>query len=174
MAGCPLDQHAAGSLKQTAFFFFITLDRGPRRPLSLELSDTKVYEPQTRPHLAAMMGPCLRLIDLCITRGAVFKAHRPFYRCRFPSRSTRCKTSRTSGSARSSRSTTRPATASSTPSNSRSLDSYMTVVSDSHYQSTIDAAYVYAVPWSEFPIVPSYPHYPQSPPSIPSLLGTCT
>ena len=39
-------------------------------------------------------------------------------------------------------------------------DSYMTVVSDSHYQSTLDAVYVYEVPWSEFPIIPSYPHYP--------------
>ena len=29
-----------------------------------------------------------------------------------------------------------------------------------HYQSTLDAVYVYVVPWSEFPIVPSYPHYP--------------
>ena len=28
----------------------------------------------------------------------------------------------------------------------------------SHYQSTLDAVYVYVVPWSEFPIVPSYPH----------------
>ena len=35
---------------------------------------------------------------------------------------------------------------------------YMTVVSDSHYQSTFDAVYVYVVPRSEFPIVPSYPH----------------
>jgi len=32
----------------------------------------------------------------------------------------------------------------------------------SHYQSTLDAVYVYVVPWSEFPIVPSYPHYPHS------------
>jgi len=31
----------------------------------------------------------------------------------------------------------------------------------SHYQSSLDAVYVYVVPWSEFPIVPSYPHYPQ-------------
>ena len=30
----------------------------------------------------------------------------------------------------------------------------------SHYQSTL-AVYVYVVPWSEFPIIPSYPHYPQ-------------
>jgi hypothetical protein len=37
----------------------------------------------------------------------------------------------------------------------------MTVVSDSHHQSTLDDVYVYVVSWSEFPIVPSYPHYPQ-------------
>jgi hypothetical protein len=36
----------------------------------------------------------------------------------------------------------------------------MTVASDSHYQYTFDTVYVYEVPWSEFPIVPSYPHYP--------------
>ena len=36
----------------------------------------------------------------------------------------------------------------------------MTIVSDSHYQSSLDAVYVYVVSWSEFPIVPSYPHYP--------------
>ena len=30
------------------FFFFITLDAGPGRPLSLELSDTKVHEPFIR------------------------------------------------------------------------------------------------------------------------------
>ena len=35
----------------------------------------------------------------------------------------------------------------------------MTVVSDSHHQSTLDVVYVYGVPWSEFSIVPSYPHY---------------
>ena len=46
------------------------------------------------------------------------------------------------------------------PACQRDLDSYMTVVSDSHYQFTLDAVYVYVVPWSEFPIVPSYPHYP--------------
>ena len=28
-----------------------------------------------------------------------------------------------------------------------------------HHQSTLDAVYVYAVPWSEFRIVPSYPPY---------------
>ena len=27
--------------------------------------------------------------------------------------------------------------------------------------STLDAVYVYLVPWSELTIVPSYPHYPQ-------------
>ena len=33
-------------------------------------------------------------------------------------------------------------------------------VSDSNYQSTLDAEYVYVVPWSEFPIVLSFPHFP--------------
>ena len=37
----------------------------------------------------------------------------------------------------------------------------MTVVSDSDYQSTLNAVYVCVVSWSELPIVPSYPHYPQ-------------
>ena len=32
-------------------------------------------------------------------------------------------------------------------------------------QSNLDAVYVYVVPWSEFPIVPSYPHYPQRVPA---------
>jgi len=27
-------------------------------------------------------------------------------------------------------------------------------------QSALDAVYIFVVPWSEFPIVPSYPHYP--------------
>ena len=36
------------------------------------------------------------------------------------------------------------------------LDSYMAVVSDSHYQSTLDDVYVHVVPWSEIPIVLSY------------------
>ena len=39
----------------------------------------------------------------------------------------------------------------------RDLDSYMTVVSESHHQSTLDAVYVCVVPWSEFPIVPFRP-----------------
>ena len=38
--------------------------------------------------------------------------------------------------------------------------SHITFVSDSHYQSTLDAVYAHVVPWSEFPIVHSYPHYP--------------
>jgi hypothetical protein len=42
------------------------------------------------------------------------------------------------------------------------LYSYTTVVSDSHYQSTLDAVYVYVVPWSQFPIVPSFSDYPHS------------
>jgi len=34
------------SIKIFFFFFFFTLVTGPRRSLSLKLSDTKVYEPQ--------------------------------------------------------------------------------------------------------------------------------
>ena len=30
-----------------------------------------------------------------------------------------------------------------------------------HYQSTLDAVYVYVVPWLEFPIISSHPHHPQ-------------
>ena len=37
----------------------------------------------------------------------------------------------------------------------------MAVVFDSHYHSSLDVVYVYIVPWSEFPIVPSYPQFPQ-------------
>jgi hypothetical protein len=31
---------------------------------------------------------------------------------------------------------------------------------DPYYQFTLDAVYLYVVPWSELPIVPSYPRYP--------------
>jgi len=39
---------ASRPLKSTEvfFFFFFTLGTGPRRPLSLKLSETRVYEPQ--------------------------------------------------------------------------------------------------------------------------------
>ena len=37
-----------------------------------------------------------------------------------------------------------------------------------HYQSNMDALYVYVVPWSVFPIAASYPHYPQSLQPLPS------
>ena len=30
------------------------------------------------------------------------------------------------------------------------------------YQSTLDAVYVYVVPWLQFPIAPSYSDYPHS------------
>ena len=40
----------AGRLRLILFFFF-TLVAGPRRSLSLKLSDTKVYEPQIRARL---------------------------------------------------------------------------------------------------------------------------
>ena len=36
---------------QNFFFFFCTLVTGPRRSLSLKLSDTRVYEPQIRARL---------------------------------------------------------------------------------------------------------------------------
>ena len=38
---------------------------------------------------------------------------------------------------------------------------FVTVVSNFHYQSTLDAAYVCVLPWSEFSIIPSYPQYPR-------------
>ena len=46
------------------FFFFFTLVTGPRRSLSLKLSDAKVYEPQIRArlviiaHFIAPLGRC--------------------------------------------------------------------------------------------------------------------
>ena len=40
-------------------------------------------------------------------------------------------------------------------------DGHASRVSDSHHQSTLDAVYVYVVPWSELHIVPSCPHYPE-------------
>ena len=44
------------------FFFFFTLVTGPRRSLSIKLSDTRVYEPQIRARLgttAHFGGPML-------------------------------------------------------------------------------------------------------------------
>jgi len=38
------------------FFFFFTLVTGPRRSLSLKLSDTRVYAPQIRAHLGTTAG----------------------------------------------------------------------------------------------------------------------
>jgi len=40
----------------TDFFFFFTLVTGPRRSLSLKLSDTSVYEPQIRARLGTTAG----------------------------------------------------------------------------------------------------------------------
>ena len=42
-------------LRREGFFFF-TLVTGPRRSLSLNLSDTRVYEPQIRARLGAQGG----------------------------------------------------------------------------------------------------------------------
>ena len=44
---CPLMQSAPGG-RRFFFFFFFTLITGPRRSVGLELSDTRVYEPQLR------------------------------------------------------------------------------------------------------------------------------
>ena len=38
-------------IRLQGFFFFFTLATGPRRSLSLKLSDTRVYEPQIRARL---------------------------------------------------------------------------------------------------------------------------
>ena len=40
------------------FFFFFTLVTGPRRSLSLQLRDTRVYEPQTRARLGTTVHFC--------------------------------------------------------------------------------------------------------------------
>ena len=42
------NQFAPHTDKNLVFFFFFTRVTGPRRSLSLKLSDTKVYEPQIR------------------------------------------------------------------------------------------------------------------------------
>ena len=41
-------QTDAATARRFFFFFFFTLVTGPRRSSSLELSDTRVYEPQIR------------------------------------------------------------------------------------------------------------------------------
>ena len=42
----------------TLFLFFFTLVTGPRRSLSLKLSDTRVYEPQLRARLGTTAHFC--------------------------------------------------------------------------------------------------------------------
>ena len=37
------------------FLYFITLDAGPRRPLSFELGDTKHFEPQVQPYRVTLL-----------------------------------------------------------------------------------------------------------------------
>jgi len=44
-------------------FFFFTLDTGPRRSLSLDLSDTRVCEPQTRARVPPSSGECIFLSE---------------------------------------------------------------------------------------------------------------
>ena len=53
------------------FFFFFTLVTGPRRSLSLKLSDTRVYEDEVQGEVSRVPEVSvtyLRLIDLCITQ----------------------------------------------------------------------------------------------------------
>ena len=45
-----------GARGRTLFFFFFTLVTGPRRALSLKLSDTRVYEPEIRTRLGRTCG----------------------------------------------------------------------------------------------------------------------
>jgi len=47
-------------------FFFCTLVIGPRRSLSLQLSDTRVYEPQIRARLGTTVHFC-EVVDLKCT-----------------------------------------------------------------------------------------------------------
>ena len=93
--------------------FFFTRVTGPRRPLSLKLRDTRVYEPQIRARLGTSLnrGPChgaefrvstvgvktqhlmhrtpLNDTDPCLARcrgGLVFEAHRLLYHPAYGSR----------------------------------------------------------------------------------------
>ena len=45
-------------MPELVFFFFFTLVTGPRRSLSLRLSDTRVYEPQIRAGLGTTAHFC--------------------------------------------------------------------------------------------------------------------
>jgi len=49
------------------FFFFVTLVTGPRRSLSLKLSDTRVYEPQIRARLGTTtQAGADELVDIAV------------------------------------------------------------------------------------------------------------
>ena len=52
-----VEWRAPGSL----FFFFFTLVTGPRKSLSLKLSDARVYEPQIRARLGTAASGCTRI-----------------------------------------------------------------------------------------------------------------
>jgi len=54
--GVPVPREGRPALQ--VFFFFITLVTGPRRSLSLKLSDTRVYEPQIRARLRTTAHFC--------------------------------------------------------------------------------------------------------------------
>jgi len=53
------------------FFFFFTLVTGPRRSLSLKLSDTRVYEPQLRARLGTTAHFCRVVVLELRTAGAI-------------------------------------------------------------------------------------------------------
>ena len=53
MSGTDLDI-GRGSVRRRLRFFFSTLVTGPRRSWTLKMSDTRVYEPQTRARLVAI------------------------------------------------------------------------------------------------------------------------
>ena len=67
--------HPTTLLSTFFFFFFFTLVTGPRRSLSLKLSDVRVYEPQMR----ARLGITTHVSPSCVAlRGVVqeYLAHK--------------------------------------------------------------------------------------------------
>ena len=58
------------------FFFFFTLVTGPRRSLSLKLSDTRAYEPQMRARLSTWILPTAARIHAAALKHSVDWTHR--------------------------------------------------------------------------------------------------
>ena len=61
-----------GGHRDTFFFFFFTLVTGPRRSLSLKLSDTRVYAPQIR----ARLGTTAHFFEVVVALNLSIWAHR--------------------------------------------------------------------------------------------------